>query len=172
VNTGAALNLRDRNATAVPRTGKPACWADTTSGAQLLFPGEDVDGATVDAGELAIAFWTGSNGIALCGLPQDLADRLEQASVIVRAVATLLQQPQRHLPQGLAPWAGIVPGEGNESSEEHDGTLCRTPGITVTDPRRVTCGDCVAAWNALQPDQYAYPVALSIPSAAGPRQHR
>ncbi|OEJ49525.1 hypothetical protein [Streptomyces agglomeratus] len=139
-------------------------WADTTSGAQLLFPGEDVDGATVDAGELAIAFWTGSNGIALSGPSQDLADRLEQASIIVRAAAIPLQQPLRHLPDGLDPRAGIVLGTGADSSEEHTNTLCRTPGITAADPRRVTCGGCVAAWNARHPDQFAFPVALSLPA--------
>ena len=140
-------------------------WADTTSGAQLLFPGEDVDGATVDAGELALAFWTGSDGIALSGPPQDLADRLEQAAIIVRAATNLFQQPLRHLPDRLDPWAGSVLGTGTDSSEEHDTTLCRTPGITVADPRRVTCGGCVAAWNARQPDQQlAFPVALSVPA--------
>ncbi|MFD5079536.1 hypothetical protein [Streptomyces sp. NPDC058371] len=139
-------------------------WADTTSGAQLLFPGDDINGATVAAGELAIAFWTGSNGIALSGPPQDLADRLEQAAAIARTAAVLLAEPQRHLPDELNPWAWIAPGTGTDSAEEHDNTLCRTPGITVADPRRVTCGGCVAAWNARQPDQFVIPVALSVPA--------
>ncbi|MGC5264123.1 hypothetical protein ACPXCO_24195 [Streptomyces cyaneofuscatus] len=137
-------------------------WAHTTSAAQLLFPGEDIDGATVDAGELAIAFWTGSNGIALSGPPQDLADRLEQAATVARTAAILLAEPLRHLSAELSPSTGTTPGTGTDSSGKHDNTLCRTPGTTVSDPRRVTCGNCVAAWNACQPDQFAIPVALAV----------
>jgi len=139
-------------------------WADTNSGAQLLFPGEDVDGATVDAGEIAIAFWTGSNGIALSGPPQQLADRLEQAAAIARTAAGLLAEPLRHLPDGLDPWTWTTLGTGTDSSEEHDNTLCRTPGITVLDPRRVTCGDCVAAWNVHWSGEFAFPAVLSVPA--------
>ncbi|MGW4178652.1 hypothetical protein [Streptomyces rubiginosohelvolus] len=82
-------------------------WADTTSEAQLLFPGTDIDGATVASGELAIAFWSGSNGIALSGPPQDLADRLEQAAAAVRAAAQLLAEPPRHLPGSISPEAAM-----------------------------------------------------------------
>lgn len=139
-------------------------WADTTSGAQLLFPGENIDGATVDAGEIAIAFWTGSHGIALSGSPQDLADRLEQAAAAARAAAQLLAEPLRHLPEDLSPEAGIALGAGRDYSEPHDQTLCSTPGTAVADPRRVTCGDCIAAWNAHQPDHFAIPVALTVPA--------
>ncbi|MFF1678337.1 hypothetical protein ACFVYG_20145 [Streptomyces sp. NPDC058256] len=139
-------------------------WADTTSGAQLLFPGEDINGATVDHGELAIAFWTGSNGIALSGPPQQLAERLEQVATIARTAVVLLAEPLRHLPDGLDPWLWITLGTAADSPQEHANTKCRTPGITVADPRRVTCGDCVAAWNAHWPDQFAIPVALRIPA--------
>src|SRR5437867_694495 len=112
-------------------------WADTTSGAELLFPGEDIDGATVDNGQVAVAWWTGSNGIALEGPPQQLADRLEQAAAIVRAVVPLVPEQPRHLPGDLDPWAWITLGTGADSSTEHSNTRCRTPGITVRDPRRV-----------------------------------
>ncbi|MET8816672.1 hypothetical protein ABZW47_32350 [Streptomyces sp. NPDC004549] len=139
-------------------------WADTTSSAQLLFPGEDIDGATVDAGELALAFWTGSSGIALSGTPQDLAERLEQAAVVVRAAAQLLAEPLRHLPEDLTPEAGMDRDTGSDSSEMRDITLCSTQGTAVADPRRVTCGDCVAAWNAAQPDHFAIPVVLNVPA--------
>ncbi|GEK01552.1 hypothetical protein NHG22_10230 [Streptomyces sp. ATE26] len=115
-------------------------WACATSGAQLLFPGVDADGATVDVGEVAIAFWTGSNGIALSGPPNALADRLEQAAAIIRAAARLLAEPLRHLPDGLDPWGWIALGTDPDSEEDSDTTVCRTPGVTVRDPRRVTCG--------------------------------
>ncbi|MFJ5820007.1 hypothetical protein ACIQGT_39905 [Streptomyces sp. NPDC093108] len=139
-------------------------WAATTSSAQVLFPGEDIDGATVDAGEIAIAFWTGSNGIALSGPPQDLADRLEQAATMVRTAAVLLAEPLRHLPDDLDPMTWIDLSTGTDATADHDNALCRMPGITVADPRRVTCGDCVAAWNATQPDRFTIPVALSVPA--------
>ncbi|MGI5133836.1 hypothetical protein [Streptomyces sp. CA-106110] len=139
-------------------------WADHTSSAEILFPGEDIDGATVDNGEIAVAFWTGSNGIALSGPPQDLARRLEQAATVVRAAARLLQEPLRHLPDGLDPWAWILLGTDADSCEEHNNTLCRTPGITVADPRRVTCGDCITVWNARWSGEFAFPVTLRIPA--------
>lgn len=143
-------------------------WADTTSGAELLFPGEDIDGAIVENGQVAIAFWTGSNGIALSGPPQDLASRLEQAAAIARTVAKFLAEPLRHLPDGLDPRARIAPGVGADTPEEDASTTCGTPGITVADPRRVTCGDCVAAWNTCWPE-FAIPVVLSI--SADPDDH-
>ncbi|MFB7835996.1 hypothetical protein [Streptomyces sp. NPDC056056] len=139
-------------------------WADTTSSAELLFPGVDIDGATVDNGEIAIAFWTGSNGIALSGPPQQLADRLEQAALIARAAAVLAQEPLRHISGGLDPWLWIILGTAADSQAEHANTKCGTPGITATDPRRVTCGHCIAAWNAHWPDQYAIPTVLRIPA--------
>ncbi|WP_317447645.1 hypothetical protein [Streptomyces collinus] len=137
-------------------------WADTTCGAQLLFPGENVDGATVNADELAIAFWTGSNGIALSGPPHDLANRLEQAAAIVRAAAQLLTEPLRHLPDGLDPWAWIAQGTGPNCEEDSGNTVCRTAGFTVRDPRRVTCGACVATWNTRWPGQFTFPAALPV----------
>ncbi|MER6853772.1 hypothetical protein AB0A81_40270 [Streptomyces flaveolus] len=143
-------------------------WADTTSDAQLLFPGADINGATVDAGEIAIAFWTGSNGIALSGPPQDLARRLDQAAALVRTAAELLAWPVRHLPDDPQAWTAT--GTTTDSSEEHTNSLCRTPGITVTDPRRVTCGACVAAWNAHHPDHYAFPAALPVPADPADRR--
>ncbi|MGW9029687.1 hypothetical protein ACWGQ5_37340 [Streptomyces sp. NPDC055722] len=106
---------------------------------------------------------TWSNGIALSGPPQDLARRLEQAAAIARAAARLVQEPLRHLPDGLDPWAWIVLGTGADSPEEHNNTLCRTPGITVADPRRVTCGDCITVWNARWSGEFAFPVTLRIP---------
>ncbi|MEU1465281.1 hypothetical protein ABZ467_32360 [Streptomyces sp. NPDC005727] len=139
-------------------------WADATNSAQLLFPGVDIDGATVDAGEVAIAFWTGSNGIALSGPPHDLADRLDQAAAIVRAAARLLAEPLRHLPDTLAPSDWTTPGTGPASDEDSGNTVCHTPGFTVRDPRRVTCGDCVATWNTRWPEQFAFPAALSVPA--------
>lgn len=139
-------------------------WAAPTSRAELLFPGEDVDGATVDAGEIAIAFWTGSNGIALSGPPQNLAERLEQAAAIARTAAGLLTEPLRHIPDGLDPWAWTARGTRADSSEEHGNTLCATSAATAADPRRVTCGDCIAAWNARWPDRFAFPVALPVPA--------
>ncbi|MFE2850171.1 hypothetical protein ACFXJO_03460 [Streptomyces lavendulae] len=139
-------------------------WADTTSFAELLFPGVNIGGATVDNGEIAVAFWTGRNGIALSGPPQQLADRLEQAALIARAAAVLVQEPLRHIPDGLDPWLWITLGTDADSPAAHANTKCRTPGITATDPRRVTCGHCIAAWNACWSDQYAIPAVLRIPA--------
>ncbi|MEV6676239.1 hypothetical protein AB0N09_05130 [Streptomyces erythrochromogenes] len=93
-----------------------------------------------------------------------MSDRLEQAAAIARAAVPLISEEQRHLPDGLDPWAWIILGTGADSPGDRSNTLCRTPGITVKDPRRVTCGDCVAAWNARWPEQFAFPVVLPIPS--------
>ncbi|MEU4038546.1 hypothetical protein [Streptomyces collinus] len=133
-------------------------------GAELLFPGAEVDGAPVEVGELAIAFWTGSNGIALSGPPHDLADRLEQAAASVRA-ARLLTEPPRHLPDGLDPWVWSALGTGPDGEEDSGTTVCRTTGVTVRDPRRVTCGDCVTTWNNRWPGQFTFPAALPVPAA-------
>ncbi|MFE0777012.1 hypothetical protein [Streptomyces sp. NPDC058861] len=51
--------------------------------AELLFPGEDIDGATVEPGEIAVAVWTGSNGIALHGPREAVRDRLLQLALPV-----------------------------------------------------------------------------------------
>lgn len=138
-------------------------WAHATAGAELLFPGEDIDGATVDSGELAIAFWGGSNGIALLGPPHVLADRLEQAAAIARSAVSLFDGPQAHLPGTLQPddWA-IFGARTSQSTDLHD-TLCETLGIIVRDPRHVTCGNCVAIWNGLVSEEYAFPVVACVP---------
>ncbi|MGW6145681.1 hypothetical protein [Streptomyces sp. NPDC055140] len=146
-------------------------WAAHTSGAELLFPGEDIDGATVDTGEMAVAFWTGSNGIALSGPPEQLAARLEQAAAVVRAAAALVQDPVRHLPDGLDPWTWIILGTDTDSPTEHANTICRTPGITVRDPRRVTCGDCITTWNDRFSNTYAVPCGTFTFPTARPIPH-
>ncbi|MGW5434106.1 hypothetical protein ACWET9_44350 [Streptomyces sp. NPDC004059] len=67
-------------------------WADITSRAELLFPGNTINGATVEVGEIAIAWWTGSTGIALSGPPEQLAARLEKAAADVREAAALVRK--------------------------------------------------------------------------------
>lgn len=109
-------------------------WHDTTSGVKLLFPGEDIDGVIVENGQVAIAFGTESNGIALSGPPQDLASRLEQVAAIARTAAEFLAEPLRHLPDGLDPRARIAAGVGTDTPEKDASTRCGTPGITVADP--------------------------------------
>lgn len=138
-------------------------WADHTSGAELLFPGEDISEATVETGEIAIAWWTGSNGIALSGPPEQLAARLEQAAAIARAAAPLLKQPLTHLPAGLAPWEWTAPSTETDTSDDNASSGCGTPGTIVRDPRCVTCGDCITAWNACWPETYAFPTTRPIP---------
>ncbi|MEU8812592.1 hypothetical protein ACN6K5_002184 [Streptomyces violaceoruber] len=58
-------------------------WAHVSSPAELLYPGRDIDGATVEPGEIAVAMWTGSNGIAVHGPWEEVRDRFLQLAAAV-----------------------------------------------------------------------------------------
>ncbi|MEU9744688.1 hypothetical protein [Streptomyces niveus] len=127
-------------------------WAHATSGAQLLFPGEDVDGAVVEPGEIAVAVWTGSNGIALHGPREQLRDRLLQLALAVHeappvpfADACIAERtdPRRWRPEPLStPLAPTDPARA----------LCGSVTQPIAaDPRLATCRDCINQWNESQP---------------------
>lgn len=126
-------------------------WAHASSGAELLFPGEDIDDAIVEPGEIAVAVWTGSSGIALHGPRQAVRDRLlylaravDEAPPVPFAEACIPADtdPRRWrpapLPRPLAP-APAAP------------TLCGDDGPAAADPRLTTCPDCIETWNSHAP---------------------
>ena len=71
-------------------------WAHVTSGAELLFPGENIDDAVVEPGEIAVAVWTGSNGIALHGPRDHLRDRLLQLGEDYYGARAAFSWPRPH----------------------------------------------------------------------------
>ncbi|MFK0154205.1 hypothetical protein ACIQVK_19295 [Streptomyces sp. NPDC090493] len=112
----------------------------------LLYPGTSIGGDLVRDGEMAVALWAHSNGIALQGTQQDLLNRLEQLTAVVRTAPPLPTEPF-HLPAHLVP-DDVIPETGDVRVDHvHDATRCTTPGITVRDPRRATCAGCISDWN-------------------------
>ncbi|MFF4053912.1 hypothetical protein ACFYZ5_45775 [Streptomyces chartreusis] len=71
-------------------------WAHTTSSAELLYPGADIDGAVVELGEIAVAVWTGSNGIALHG---------PKLSAWIRRISSVSCSSRRLRADGGREWA-------------------------------------------------------------------
>lgn len=129
-------------------------WAHVTSGAEILFPGEDIDGAVVEPGEIAVSVWTGSNGIALHGPRDQLRDRLLQ---FVAAI-----EDMRPVPVGEAciseevderRWGPGLPLElASLTTTFPDIAMCGQAGRPVTtDPRMATCPDCINDWNDRDP---------------------
>ncbi|MET9122177.1 hypothetical protein [Streptomyces sp. NPDC004528] len=127
-------------------------WAGATSEAQLLLPGTDVDGAVVQAGELAVAVWTGSNGIALHGPREQLHARLLQLAHAVQEAppvpltdACISQQARPELWRPGPLTAPVDPGEPEPA-------LCGgTTSPVAADPRLATCPHCIEQWNNGQP---------------------
>ncbi|MFJ9900587.1 hypothetical protein ACIQPR_45400 [Streptomyces sp. NPDC091280] len=112
----------------------------------LLYPGTSIDGELVRDGEMAVALWDHSNGVALHGTQQELLSRLEQLTAVVRA-ASPPPTELFHLPVHLEP-GDVIPESGAVCADHvHDTTRCDTPGITVRDPRRATCAACIGDWN-------------------------
>ncbi|MFJ1874178.1 hypothetical protein [Streptomyces chartreusis] len=128
-------------------------WAHTTSYGELLYPGVDIDGAVVEPGEIAVAVWTGSNGIALHGPKQELHDRLlqlaaavheappvpEAEACIAESVDAATWKPDHPLDRALAPLPGAP-------------ALCGTGVRPVApDPRLATCPECIDVFNSSAP---------------------
>ncbi|WP_405814497.1 hypothetical protein OG241_07765 [Streptomyces sp. NBC_01390] len=132
----------------------------------LLYPGTSINGDLVGDGEMAVALWNRGNGIALHGTQQDLLDRLEQLSAVVRAAPPLPTEPY-HLPAHLDP-DDVIPETGDVCVDHvHDTTRCATPGITVRDPRRATCAACLSDWN----DTWHTAIATVLYVPADPTDH-
>ncbi|MEU0030672.1 hypothetical protein [Streptomyces sp. NPDC006335] len=132
----------------------------------LLYPGTSIGGDLVSDGEMAVALWNRSNGIALHGTQQDLLNRLEQLTAVVRAAPPLPTEPY-HLPAHLDP-DDVIPETGDVCVDGvHDTTRCATPGITVRDPRRATCAACISDWN----DIGHTAIATVLYVAADPANH-
>ncbi|MEU9167861.1 hypothetical protein AB0D34_08705 [Streptomyces sp. NPDC048420] len=132
----------------------------------LLYPGTSIGGDLVSDGEMAVALWNRSNGIALHGTQQDLLNRLEQLAAVVRA-APPLPTESYHLPAHLDP-DGVIPEPGDVCFDHvHDKTRCATPGITVRDPRRATCAVCISDWN----DAWHTTIATVLYVPANPTNH-
>ena len=127
-------------------------WADIESAAEVLYPGVEVDGATVEPGQVALAWWTGSNGIALCASdPAELANYLEGLANQIRGLP-LPPTVEAHIPAGLrrATWAPCTaePTPGTAIAPAGEGTtLCSNTGPVTYDPRRATCPECLDTWN-------------------------
>lgn len=128
-------------------------WAHTTSYGELLYPGVDIDGAVVEPGEIAVAVWTGSNGIALHGPKQQLCDRLLQLAAavheappvpwaeacIAESVDVANWKPGQPLDRALAP---LPPAPA----------LCGCGVRPVApDPRLATCPECIDVFNSSSP---------------------
>lgn len=127
-------------------------WAHASSGAELLFPGEHIDGAVVEPGEIAVAVWTGSNGIALHGPREAVRDRLLQLALAVHeappvpfADACIPERtnPRRWRPAPLP--RPLAPGPAGPA-------LCGgADRPAAADPRLATCPDCIERWNSDTP---------------------
>ena len=127
-------------------------WAHASSGAELLFPGEHIDGAVVEPGEIAVAVWTGSNGIALHGPREAVRDRLLQLALAVHeappvpfAAACIPERtnPRRWRPAPLP--RPLAPGPAGPA-------LCGgADRSAAADPRLATCPDCIERWNSDTP---------------------
>lgn len=127
-------------------------WVPASSGAELLFPGEDIDGALVQPGEIAVAMWAGSNGIALHGPRRTVRDQLlrlalavDEAPPVPFAEACIPAGTDPHrwrptpLPRPLAPGptAPALCGDDDRPA--------------AADPRLTTCPDCITTWNSHTP---------------------
>lgn len=148
-------------------------WAEAASAAELLYPGTDIDDAVVEPGEIAIAVWTGSNGIALYGAQQQLADRLQQLSDAVRTAPPVPQHAACIAADPAEP-----PASGTVLPEARR-TRCGQSGTVAADPRQATCPACIEAHNAdrATPDHLRIRPRLPVPvlpdaaaaQPAGPR---
>ncbi|WP_024126828.1 MULTISPECIES: hypothetical protein [unclassified Streptomyces] len=123
-------------------------WAHASSGAELLFPGEDIDGAVVEPGEIAVAVWTGSNGIALHGPREAVRDRLLQLALAVHEAPPVPFAdaciPERTDPRRWRPAPLPRPLAPNPAGPALCGGADRP---AAADPRLATCPDCIERWN-------------------------
>ncbi|WP_369383295.1 hypothetical protein [Streptomyces sp. cg36] len=135
-------------------------WADTASAAQLLYPGTDIDDAVVEPGEIAVAVWTGSNGIALYGEQQRLADRLQQLSDAVRTAPPVLQQAAC-----IAAETASLPASGAVYLEARR-SRCGESATVAADPRQATCPYCIQAYNTdpATPDHLRIRLSRPVPA--------
>ncbi|WP_424892203.1 hypothetical protein [Streptomyces sp. XH2] len=138
-------------------------WAHTTSKAELLYPGTDVDEAVVDPGEIAVAIWTGSNGIALHGPREQLRDRLLQLAAAVHD-APPVPTTEACISEDVDPrrWEPGLPFElVSRPTTFPSIAKCRYTHRPVTnDPRMATCLDCIDQWNREDPNTH---LSLSHP---------
>jgi hypothetical protein len=126
-------------------------WAHAGSCAELLYPGSDIDGAVVEPGEIAVAMWTGSNGIALYGPRAQLRDRLLQLADAVDSapppsteeacIAEELEPSGWHPAQMPAVQTGAARGKAR----------CGAERPIAMDPRLATCESCIEIWNSQAP---------------------
>ncbi|GGP80847.1 hypothetical protein [Streptomyces melanogenes] len=135
-------------------------WADTASAAVLLYPGTDIDDAVVEPGEIAVAIRTGSNGIALYGTQQQLADRLQQLSNAVRTAPPVLQHAAC-----IAAAPASLPASGTVFLEARR-TRCRERATVAADPRQATCPYCIEDHNAdpATPDHLRIRLSRPVPA--------
>lgn len=123
-------------------------WAHVNTGAELLYPGSEVDDAVVEPGEIAVALWTGSNGIALHGPRERVRERLLQLAAAVDA-APPVPAESACIPQTLDPstWRAEQPVSDSVKPTSRQPARCGKSGPVVTDPRLSTCPGCVEDWN-------------------------
>jgi hypothetical protein len=121
-------------------------WAHVDNRTELLYPGTWVDEATVDPGEMALAVWTGSNGIALYGRQQELVDRLKQ---LIDAVRDAPPVPERAACiDRFLDLSSLSPAVTGRVAFLHEReTKCGTTGTVAADPHLATCPDCIEIYN-------------------------
>ncbi|MDT0318536.1 hypothetical protein [Streptomyces millisiae] len=122
-------------------------WAEADSPAELLYPGTDIDGATVSPGEMAVAVWTGSNGIALYGPQKQLADRLGQLAHAVRC-APPAGEREACIDRALDPQSPRTEAADSDAYLTARETKCGFTSTVVMDPRQATCSECIEIWNS------------------------
>ncbi|MFF4531693.1 hypothetical protein ACFY1P_20775 [Streptomyces sp. NPDC001407] len=139
-------------------------WAHVTSDAELLYPGSDIDEAVVDPGEIAVALWTGSNGIALHGSRQRVLDRLLQlAAAVLDAPPVPIHEACIAEQVDMWYWEPDGPVLGPLPPAAPAPTWCGETRPVAADPRLATCPQCIETWNDLAPRT---PLNLSHPIAA------
>ena len=151
-------------------------WADIECCSEVLYPGVDVDGAVVAPGQVAIAWWTGSNGVALCAaspaaaaeyferlaarlqvLPPPPAEEAHIAAVLNHADRTRVRDAVlRALTRLLRRSPRPVSGKADVRTVGL--ALCGDTGPAVIDPRQATCAECLSTWS----EQAAGPPRLSV----------
>ncbi|MFD8413985.1 hypothetical protein ACFV2Q_19875 [Streptomyces sp. NPDC059650] len=129
-------------------------WINPTDGQPvLLYPGFSSDDATLEAGEIAAAVYSGSDGIALYGdrekvlaLLLKLADAVRNAPPVPTSEACLGEatDPTTWKPGPLA--EAVSP---DAMGWPLCGALAQQP--IAADPRLATCPDCIDAFNEREP---------------------
>ncbi|MEU0389131.1 hypothetical protein [Streptomyces chartreusis] len=126
-------------------------WAHAGSGAELLYPGSDIDGAVVEPGEIAVAMWTGSNGIALFGPREQLRDRLLQLAAAVHS-APPVPAEEGCIAEKIDPseWhPAQIPTVQTDAARGK--AWCGDDRPIAMDPRLATCESCIEIWNSQAP---------------------